>query len=54
MKGIANDFSVDMNGAINSVLNFSINFVEVDTMMGVGDKPTTVETTQVGRFNILF
>ena len=48
IKGVATDMTISMNGAINSVMDFSMNFLSVDTSMSFGggsvaapDVPTT-------------
>jgi len=54
MKGVAVDFAVSMDAAVNSIMNFSLNFIEVDRIMGLGVKnPTREPLTKVGQLNII-
>jgi len=52
VTGVATGLDISMNGAINSVLNFSMNFIAINSLMGVGTSPTAKPTTTTGRFII--
>lgn len=54
VTGVATDFSLSMNGAINSVLDFSMSFIAVDSMMGIGTPVKRKSISTSGELNILF
>ena len=53
LTGVATDFNMSMNGAINSVVDFSMTFVSADSVVSIGSLPNVPEVPKTGKWNIL-
>ena len=53
LKGVSNQMNISLDASITSIMSFSINFIGVDSVMGIGDEPPNKKTPSKATTSIM-